>query len=144
MGKLVFNVVDVTSSNSHHPRTGYYPPMVASSLVFQKLTMVSSLLSILDKCKDINSRKHPNYVTYSILPSTLSTITMQHKRLKSFNHLPLKSHTKHVHLSLKKVLYIPHKSLINPLIFSHFFYPPSPHITHKAHVDLQKIKPFLS
>jgi hypothetical protein len=34
------------------------------------------------------------------LPSTLANrIETQHEKLKSFNHLPLKSHTKYMHIS---------------------------------------------
>ncbi len=46
-----------------------------------------------------NSRKYPTYLTCPILPSIFNIITMQHKGLKSFNLIPLKSHTKYVHLS---------------------------------------------
>jgi hypothetical protein len=131
------------SLDSHHPRTGCYPLVVASSLVFQKLTMVNPLLSILEKCKKINSMKHPTFLTYPTLTSTFSTITMQHKRLEPFNRLLLKSHTKYVHLSSfflslsKESFTYPHTTFsYHFLVLLHNLNPPSPHTTYKAHIDL--------
>jgi hypothetical protein len=93
------NLIFYSSFNSHRPRTNCYSLVAANSLVLQRLPMVSPLLFVLNKCKEFNSMKHPTYITYFILPFTLSITTMQHKIFESFNHLPLKSHTKYVHFS---------------------------------------------
>jgi hypothetical protein len=141
------NLIVCSSFDSHHPEIGYWPPMATSSLVLQKLPMFNPILSIVNKCRDIGFKTHPTYIIYSTLPSTFSTKTMEHNRFESFNHLPLKSHTKYVHLSSflphfpRKVFHRPHKFLMNPFIRSYFLYLPSPHTTHKAHIDPCKIEP---
>ncbi len=118
------------------PWTGYYLLVVASSLGLYKLprSQPPYYLSY-KKCIDINKRKHPTFITKTTQPSTFNRTSKQYKKLKSFNHLPLKSYTKHIFLSpfllsrlQVRVLYLLKSS--NEKSFSSPF---APHHTHGFH-----------
>jgi hypothetical protein len=125
-----------TSCTSATPKVGAH-----LGIIRLHLPMVNPIFSILEKCKEINSKEHPTFITYPIITCTLSTITMQHKWLESFNYLPLKSHTKYVQffsffLSLSKEGFT-----YSHTTFSYHFFifsqplSHSPHTTYKAHID---------
>jgi len=87
---------------SHHQ--GLAAPLLWQTLVWcsRGYPWLTPLLSILERIHryQLHEVSYLHNIPYPILLPTLSTITMQHKIMKSFNNLPLKLHTKYIHISL--------------------------------------------
>ncbi len=135
------NLLVYSISDSHHQRLVVIDLWQLVTWCFRSYPWSTPLLYAIKKCKDTNSKKYLTYITYPFLPSTLNTITVQHKIFESFNHIPLKSHTKYLHIfpflpSLSKESFpYPTQLSIESFHLLPFLYPPSPHTTHKAHID---------
>jgi hypothetical protein len=107
---------------------------------------VAPLLSILEKMERYQLEKifylhNMPYSTFHIQYNNNATQVIRVLQPSSIkNHPPSMYFFFHSSLhSPRKVLHIPQKSLMHAFIFSHFLYPPSPHTTHKAHIDPEKI-----
>jgi hypothetical protein len=87
---------------SHHQ--GLAVPLLWQTLAWcsRGYPWLTPLLSILERIQryQLHEVSYLHNIPYLILLPTLSTITMQHKIMKSFNNLPLKLHTTHIHISL--------------------------------------------